>query len=222
MQGWPDQFGETGIVQLELLLLHLPDSVGQPIRSKLDDLPFAAVEHPFEFLAASDRPVDRIGLDAQLLLDLLHQVKRVAGLAVHLIDEGKNWDISHDADLEKLAGLRLYPFCRVDHHNSRIRRHQGAVGVLRKILMPRGVEDVDTEAVVIELHNRRGDRNPALLFNLHPVGNRVTRRFFPLDRTCKLDRSPIKQEFFSQGGFSRIRMRDDCERPAAFNLFLIV
>ena len=36
--------------------------------------------------------------------------------------------------------------------------------------MARGIENVDAVAAVLELHDRRGDRNAALLFDLHPVG----------------------------------------------------
>ena len=35
-----------------------------------------------------------LGLDAQDLLDVLHQLKGVAGFAVHLVDEGKDGDVA--------------------------------------------------------------------------------------------------------------------------------
>src|SRR3546814_11856657 len=59
------------------------------------------------------------------------------------------------AHLEQLARLRLDPARRVDHHHRRIDRGQRAIGVLRKVLMPRRVEQVEGDSVLLERHHRR-------------------------------------------------------------------
>ena len=77
-----------------------------------------------------------VGLDAQNFFDVLHQLEGVAGLAVHLVDEGEDGNVAQGADLEQLDGLGLDALCGVDDHDSRVGCHQGAVGVLREVLMP--------------------------------------------------------------------------------------
>ena len=66
-----------------------------------------AVINAAEFLTGTDRPVYRIGTNAELVLDLLQQFIRITCFTVHLIDEGKNRDIAHNTDLKQLASLRL-------------------------------------------------------------------------------------------------------------------
>ena len=73
--------------------------------------------------------VARIGCLARLT-DLVQQLIGISGLAVKLVDKGKNGNVAHDADLEQLDGLGLHALGAVDHHNRGVRGHQGAVGVL--------------------------------------------------------------------------------------------
>src|ERR1039458_1002103 len=72
--------------------------------------------------------------------DLVQQLDRVAALAVHLVDEGDDRNVAQAADLEQLAGARLDPLGGVDHHHRRVDGGQGAVGVLREVLVARRVE----------------------------------------------------------------------------------
>src|SRR3546814_10422830 len=71
--------------------------------------------------------------------------------------------------------------CSSDLHHRRIDRGQRAIGVLRKVLMPRRVEQVEGDSVLLERHHRRRHRNPALLLDLHPVGTRAPVRAARLD-----------------------------------------
>ena len=62
---------------------------------------------------------------------------------------------------------------------------RGAVGVLREVLVAGGVQDVDAEALVLELHHGGGDGDAPLLLDLHPVGGRK------LFKVCRLRDIPI-------------------------------
>ena len=81
----PDQVGQGGVVGLDL------GGGGRPgvgVGGEVDHLPVLPVVHALELLAAADGPVHRVGVDAQLVLQLLAQLKGVPGLPVHLVDEG--------------------------------------------------------------------------------------------------------------------------------------
>ena len=145
-----DQRGQLGIVQRDggdggLFCV--------PLAGEVQDALLFAVVHAEKLLAAADRPVDGIGVDAQLALHLLAEVERIARLAVHLVDKRENGDMAQCADTEELARLRLDALCAVNDHHRAVRRHERAVGVLGEVLMTRGVENVDAEAAVLELHD---------------------------------------------------------------------
>ena len=65
----------------------------------------------------ADGPVHRVGANAEHLLQLVHQLQRLAPVAVELVDEGEDGDAAHAADLEELAGLRLDALGGVDEHD---------------------------------------------------------------------------------------------------------
>ena len=210
---------ELFVLQIQFLALNVLLAVGGAGAGEVEDFLLAAVVDPFEVLAAADRPVDRDGADAKLLFDLVQQVKGVAGLSVHLVDEGENRDIPHDADLEELAGLGLDALRRVDDHDGRVGGHQGAVGVLREVLVAGGVEDVDAVSLEVKLHDRAGDRDAALLLDLHPVGGGGPGVFLALDGARQLDGPAVEQELFGEGGFTGVRVGDDCECTPFFDFF---
>ena len=184
---------------------------------KREDLAAVAVEHALEIVPAADGPVDRIGADAELIFQLLHELERIAGLAVELVDECEDWDVAHGADLEELARLRLDALGRVDDHDGAVRCHERAVRVLRKVLVARGVEDVDAIALVFKLHDRRRDGDAALLFELHPVRDRVARGRLALDRSGELDGPAVQQQLFRERRLAGVRVRDDRKGPAALD-----
>jgi hypothetical protein len=70
--------------------------------------------------------------------------------------------------------------------------------------MAGGVEQVDDAVAVGKLHHRGGDRNPALLFQFHPVAGGVAGGFAALDRAGQLDRAAKQQQFFGQGGLAGV------------------
>jgi len=72
--------------------------------------------------------------------------------------------------IKQLARLCFHTFGRVQHHHRAVSCHQCAVGVFGKILMARGVQQVDGESFVRKLQHSGSDGNAALLLHLHPVG----------------------------------------------------
>ena len=84
--------------------------------------------------------------------------------------------------------------------------------------MARGVQNVDAEAVVLELHDGAGDGNAALLFDLHPVGGSGLGPL-ALDLAGLGDGAAVEQEFFRQCGFTGVGVGDDGECPPPGNLF---
>jgi len=166
----------------------------------------------FEGLARALRPAHRRDVERQGRGDLVEQLDRVLGLAVHLVDEGDDRHVAQAADLEQLAGCA--PRCPggVDHHHRRIDGGQRAVGVLAEILVARRVEQVEHRAAVVEMHHRRRDRDAALLLDLHPVRARPPGLAARLDRARDMDGATEQQQLFGQGRLAGIGVRDDRER----------
>ena len=167
-----------------------------------------AVINSLKFLAGAYGPVHGAGVNAKLAFHLFAKVKGVFGISVHFIYKGKNRNMPHGADLKKLAGLRFHALASVNDHNRGIRRHKGAVGVLGKILVAGRVKNVYAKAVIYKLHDRGGNGNSALLFNLHPVGG-CGLGLFALYLSRLGDGSAVKQKFFRKGGFARVRVRNN-------------
>ena len=86
--------------------------------------------------------------------------------------------------------------------------------------MAGGVKDVDAVTLVFKLHDGGRDRDPSLLFKLHPVGDGVPCRGLPLDRAGQLDRAAVEQQLFGQCRFAGVRVRDDRKGAPALDLFL--
>ena len=66
------------------------------------------VVYALKALAASNGPVYRACADSQHFLNLVQKLVRVPGLPVKLIDKSKDRDMTHDAYLKQLDGLRLH------------------------------------------------------------------------------------------------------------------
>ena len=181
---------------------------------EVDDALLLAVVNALKFLAAADGPVDGVGVDAKLALDLLAQLERVARFAIHLVDEGEDGNVAQGADAEQLARLRLDALRAVDDHDRAVCRHERAVGILGEVLMARSVENVDAVAAVLELHDGGGHGNAALLFDLHPVGGRRAGAL-ALDLAGLRDGPAVEQKLFGQRGLTGVGVRNDGKGPAA-------
>ena len=117
----------------------------------------------------ADRPGCRCHVDGQVFLDLVDDLERVAGFAVHLVAEGQDRQIAQAADLEQLAGLRFDTLGPVDDHDRRIHRGQRPIGIFGKVAVARRIHQVEAMSVKIERHRRRGHRDAAILFHLHEI-----------------------------------------------------
>ena len=95
------------------------------------------------------------------------------------------------ADPEQLLGLGFHALGRVNQHDGAVRRHQGAVRVFRKVLMPGRIQNIDTEPLVIKLQHRRGNGDPALLFNFHPVGYGMLVCLSGFYTACQMDGAAV-------------------------------
>ncbi len=166
-------------------------------------------EHALELLAAADGPVHRVGFDAQDRLNVFHQFKRVASFAVHLVDEGEDGNVAQRTDLKQLFGLGLDTLGAVDDHDSGVGGHKGTVGILREVLMARGIQNVHALACIVELQDRGSDRNTALLLDIHPVGHSVLGALLALDGAGLIDGSTVQQQLFGQRRFAGIGVADD-------------
>ena len=124
------------------------------------------------------------------------------------------------AHFHELACLGFYPLRTIDYNDYRVYSGQGTVGIFRKVLVTRRIEDIDFIVVVIELHHGGCYRDTTLLFDVHPVGCRCLLDFVALYGTCHLNLTTEQQEFFSQRGLTGIRMRDNRKRSSSFN-FLV-
>ena len=87
--------------------------------------------------------------------------------------------------------------------------------------MARGVQNVHALARVVELQDRGGDGNTALLLNVHPVGHGVLCALLALDGTRLVDGSTVQQQLFGQRGLAGVGVADDRKRPAALDFFTI-
>ena len=183
---------------------------------------FLTVVDTLEFLTGTDGPVDGAGGNAKLLLDIIQQFKGISCLTVHLVDEGENRDLAHHADLEQLSRLGLDTLGSIDDHNCGVRCHQGTVGILREILMSRGIQNIDAVTVIFKLQYGRGNGNTSVFLNLHPVGYRMSGRCLTLYASCQVDGSSVEQELLGQGRLAGIRVGNNGKRPAAVDLFCII
>jgi hypothetical protein len=78
----------------------------------------------------------------------------------------------------------------------------------------RRIEQIDHVPVIGKLHDRRGHRNTALLFQRHPIRRRMPRRLAPLDGARQLNGAAEQQQLFRQRGLARVRMADDGKSPS--------
>ena len=155
-------------------------------------------------------------------LNIGEDLKGLQPFAVEFVDEGHDRRVAHTADFHQFAGLGFDPLSAVDDHEGAVDRCQDPVGVFGKVLMAGGVEEVDFEIPVVELHHRGVDGNSAFFFHCHPVAGGVAGGFFRLDRSGQLNGTAEEEEFFREGGFPGVGVADDAEGSSPADFFLIM
>ena len=167
---------------------------------------FEEVIDTLEAFADVDGPGEWTAGYLELLLHFVDEVEGILAFAVHLVDEDDDGGVAHAADLHKLACLRLDALGAVDDDDDAIDGCEGAVGIFGKVLVTRGVEDVDLVlmllsvafytgegalrgAGIVEGHDRGGYRDATLLLDLHPVGGGCFLDLVTLDGTSDVDGS---------------------------------
>ena len=88
--------------------------------------------------------------------------------------------------------------------------------------MSGSVQKIDFKVPVIELHDRTGHRNAALLLDRHPVAGRMPGSLPGPDSTGLLDGATEKKKFFGQCGFAGIRMADNAKCTPPINFLLVM
>lgn len=169
---------------------------------------------PLEGLAAADGPGDGGAHDVELALHLVHHFHGIAHFAVQLVHEGEDGGVAQPGYFHQLAGPVFNTLGGVDDHQAAVDRRQGTVGIFGEVLVTRGIEQVDQTVGIGELHHRGSDGDTTLLLHLHPVGFGVLARATALDGTGALNGLSEQQDLFGDGGFTRIRVRDDSKGPS--------
>ena len=179
-----------------------------------------AIIDALEARPVAERPIQRVRMNAEHAFKLVEQIERRSRRAVELVHESENRHTAAAANFEKFPRLALNALAGIDHHHRRIDRGQHTVSVFREILVTRRVEDVDDTILVLKLENGRAHRNPALFFQLHPVGGRRTLILARRDAAGELQSATVEQEFFRQRRFAGIRVRNDRKRTTTLHLAL--
>ena len=110
-----------------------------------------------EEFAIANGPTEGTDANLELALNLIEEVEGVVGRAVHLVDEDDDGCFAHSADLHEFAGLGLYTFGCIDDNDNAIYGRKGTESIFGKVLVTRGIEDVDLVTIVLETHDGCGD-----------------------------------------------------------------
>ena len=151
-------------------------------------------------------------MNTEFALHLIHQIEWVFTLTVHLVDEHHHWGLAHTANLHQTAGLGLHTLRRVNHDHHRIYGGQSAEGVFCKVLVTRGIKDIDMVVIVVKSHHGCGHGDSTLFLDLHPVGGGCFANLIGFNGTCHVDSTSVEQKFFGQCGLTCIWVRDNRKR----------
>ena len=173
------------------------------------------IVYSFELPAHPDRPGHRRDIEREQVGDLVENLEHLAAFAIDLVDEGDDRHVAQAAYFEQLARLALDALGRVDHHHGGIDRGQGTIGIFAEILVPRRVQQVERHPVPLEGHDRTGDGDAALLFDLHPVRSCAPRSATRLHLSGEMNRAAEQQQLFGQRGLAGVGVGDDRKGTAA-------
>ena len=178
----------------------------------------APVDHAAELARDADRPRQRRQRQAERLGQVVDHPERLHAGPVVLVHERDQRDAARAGDLEELLGLGLDAAGGVDQDHGGVDRGQHPQRVLGEVLVARGVEQVEDDALVLEAQHGGGDRDAAAALEVHPVRRR---RLLPAargDRARLADRARVQEQLLGEGGLARVRVRDDGEGAPARRL----
>ena len=170
----------------------------------------------------ADGPRKRLDLDGEFRFEFGQNFEGLLPLPVELVHEDDDRRLAHAADLHELLGLLFHALDAVHYEDDAVHGRERAVGVFGKILVPRRVQEVDFESVVVEAHDRRGDGDAALPFDVHEVRGRALPDLVRLHRAGDLDRAAEKQELFGECGLARVGVADDGEGAPFLNFVCVI
>ncbi|CCK06200.1 FIG00640947: hypothetical protein [Cronobacter sakazakii 696] len=179
------------------------------------------VVNAFKEFAAANRPGDRRTGDFQLVFHFIQQLHWIADVTVEFVHKGQDRRVAQTGNFHQLTGAILNAFRGVDNHQAAVHRRQRAVGIFREVFVAGGIQQVNETVMVRELHHGGGNRNPALLFHLHPVRFRVLAGAAAFYRTGDLNRLSEQQHLFSDRRFTGVRVRDNGKSAALGHLLQI-
>ena len=174
----------------------------------------ASVVEAAEEATEAEGPVDGAGGDAEDGFEFVDEFERRFGGPIEFVHEGEDGDAAFATDFEEFAGLGLDPVAGVDDHDGGIHGGEDAVGVFGEVFVTGGVEEVNDAVFVFELEDGGGDGDAALFFEFHPVGGGGALVFAGGDGAGKLNGAAVEEEFFGEGGFAGVGVRDDGEGAA--------
>ncbi len=171
------------------------------------------VERAREGAASPQWPGDRGGIERKRLFDFVEEIERIPRFAVELVDERQDWNIAQAAYLEQFAGARLDAFRGVDHHDRGIDGGQRAIGIFRKVLVARRIEEIKDATAIVEGHDRGDNRDPALAFDPHPVRPGPAPVRLGANLAGKLNRAAEQQELFGESRLARVGVGNNRKGP---------
>ena len=154
--------------------------------------------HALETSAIVDRPRERAHTDLQLLLQFVQQVEGILGLTVHLIHKDDHGRISHTTYLHQLQRLSLHALGTVYHDDDAVHCRQRAIRIFGKVLVTRGIQDIDLIVMIVELHHAGSHGDATLFLYVHPVAGGCLAYLVTLHGTSHLNLSAEEQQFLSE------------------------
>ena len=171
------------------------------------------IHDPAEPLPVPERDLDGVRVGLQPLAHHLDDPPVVGPDPVHLVDEGD----AGNAVAVRLApdglGLRLHAGHGAEDSHGTVEDAQGALDLDGEVDVPGGIDDVDPvlrpRTLPVGGRRGRGDRDPALLFLLHPVH----RRRPVMDLPHAVQAPGVEQDALGRGGLAGVDVRHDPDVP---------
>ena len=161
-----------------------------------------------------DRQLDRHGLDAQAVADRLDAGFEVGADLVHLVHEDEARHVVAVGLTPDRFGLRLNALVPVEHGDAAVEHAQRTLDLDGEVHVAGGVDDVEALAVPHRGGGGGGDRDPPLLFLLHPVHGRGA----VVDFADLMALAGVVQNPFRGRGLPGVDVRHDAEITVVFDV----